>query len=202
MPRTVSIAAALVFAVAVISLPAMGEDATRSTDKRLSRSMELYQLETGRSGLADDTGKGLDPDMRRENERAVREGLADIRRELARQARKAEPDDEAAAGGNRVYRIRKGNLASALEEVLREPTSAIDGNYRLVWRAPHYLVPEDYDIAAHDALEAVEKVLDAYNREGVSLEALLFRGNNVIEVSLGGFRQKVQAGKTAAREDR
>lgn len=176
-------------AVGALSGPIMADD--RSTDKRLSRAQELFKLETGKvAGVAKSlpSESEIIADLDRRNAADLRE----MRKELQERAKASESDDDGVVTGQRVYVIKKGVLANSLDELLREPGSAVDGGYKLVWRAPQYLVPDDFDVRARDALGAVEKVLEAYNREGVPLEAVLFSGNNVIEVTVSGFRQKAR----------
>lgn len=163
--------------------------ADRTTDKRLSRAGELYKLETGK--VPAEAG-GLSDEERADLNRRSMNDLREMREMLQKAAKTNEPDDDGAVSGTRSYRIKKGVLANSLDALLREPGAAVDDGYKLVWRAPQYLVPDDFDVQARDALGALEKVLEAYNREGVSLEAVLFSGNKVIEVSVSGFRQKAR----------
>jgi len=163
--------------------------ADRTTDKRLSRAGELYKLETGKAPADGSLSDSDRADMNRRN----KDDLREMRETLQKMAEAREPDDDGAVrGGGRSYRVKKGVLANSLDEILREPGSAVDEGYKLVWRAPQYMVPEEFDVQARDALGALEKVLEAYNREGVSLEAVLFSGNKVIEGSVSGFRQKAR----------
>lgn len=179
--------------LAVIILGAFFGSATqaadRTTDKRLSRAGELYKLETGKPPAE---AGGLSGEDRADMDRRNTSDLRDIRKTLQEAAKAREPDDDGAVSGTRAYRIKKGVLANSLDELLREGAASVDDGYKLVWRAPQYLVPEDFDVQARDALGALEKVLEAYNREGVSLEAVLFSGNKVIEVSVSGFHQKAR----------
>ena len=124
--------------------------------------------------------------------RRNKDDLREMRETLQKMAEAREPDDDGAVPGGRTYRVRKGVLATSPDEILREPGAAVAEGYNLGGRAPQYMVPEEFDVQARDALGALEKVLEAYNREGVSLEAVLFSGNKVIEVSVSGFRQKAR----------
>lgn len=165
--------------------------ADRTTDKRLSRAAELYKLETGKTP-SDGSFGSLSNAERNDLTQRNKDDLREMREMLQKVAEQREPDDDGAVRGGRSYRVKKGVLANSLDEILREPGAAVDEGYKLVWRAPQYMVPEEFDVQARDALGALEKVLEAYNREGVSLEAVLFSGNKVIEVSVSGFRQKAR----------
>lgn len=184
MKRAVLIQLAAAMAVS-LSMVAAADD--RSTDKRMSRAMELYKLENGKA--PNEATAASDQDVYDQVRKDIARDLKDIRSALRAKGMQAE-GEEVGAGGMRSFQIKKGVLANSLEEMLREPNAAADGSYKLVWRAPQYMVPETFDVQAGDSLGALEKVLEAYNREGVPLEAILFSGNGVIEVTLGGFRQR------------
>jgi hypothetical protein len=169
-----------------------GDDA--GTDKRLSRAVELFKLE---GGLASAGGASAAADSPEAMNRLSAQELKKMRDELQKRVSESEGDD-AGAGAAKTYVIKKGVLANSLDDLLRQPGSALDDGYRLVWRAPQYLVPDDFSVVAQDVIGALEKVLEAYNREGISLQALLFSGNKVIEVSLGGYRPRAGSAKASA----
>lgn len=90
----------------------------------------------------------------------------------------------------RLYTLKAGSLENALAAILKKPDSPDAPSYQLVWRAPTYEVQHSFEVEATDSLDLLQKVLAAYKREGVPLEAVLFTGNNVIQVGLGGWRSR------------
>lgn len=200
---------------------------SRFTDKRLSRSMELYRLETGmdspevKSVLAQKDSelllKNAELSQKDSDLKAAKEAIAaaqeaiDAANGALAAAEEKEPggadknsekdplgdvvDEQQAAEEEkrlikRAYILKQGPLDEALAEILKTPDVPGEPEYRLVWRAPQYIVAYEFKVEATDTLDLLEKVLQSYNREGIALEAVLFAGNNVIEVGLGGWRQR------------
>lgn len=219
MPVTRSKIVLAVSGLLLVAVSSQADTSSRYTDKRLSRSMELYRLETGldspevKAALSqkDSELSQKDADLKaaaqaiaaaqeaidaangalaaaQEKETAAdattdKSGLGDV----VDEQQAAEPEKPLI---KRAYIIKQGPLDDTLAEILKTPDIAGETGYRLVWRAPQYLVAYDFKVEATDTLDLLEKVLQSYNREGIALEAVLFAGNNVIEVGLGGFRQR------------
>jgi hypothetical protein len=236
----------LVFAAPASVVLADGSD-DRYPDKRLSKSMELYQLETGAASpevraklTAKDQEIAVNQDaMRRSEEKATQAAqerdqereqhqtvMRNMQDEMAAtltemsallKKQKAEEGDPATLkerqreallaqrrDGDSTYDpplvgvvlheyiFKKGSLEENFARILG------DLDFKLVWRAPQFIVEQDFTVKSTDIFAALESVMHAYNERGISLEASVYSKNLIVEVNIGKWNQKLPVGRDVA----
>ena len=179
-------------------------------DKRLSRSMELYRLETGldspevRAVIAARDARISKLQQEANGDLAFDDGVVEpqVDTKQSVSAYRSRGADCAPAGAKRTSKtdncvptrefvLTKGVLDESIRKLLKEGFGEDSDGYTLVWNAPHYDVPADMHFRANDPIDVLEQILASYRREGVALEASIFALNTppVVAVSIGGYRQ-------------